>query len=147
MSLVRYRNEVSPWNALRELETHFNRMFNDENGTTVPKDWIPAVDVSESDEAYIVDWDIPGMKREDITLEVFENTLMVRGERKAEHEDEDKKRGYHRVERSYGSFQRSIRIPGGFNPDEVTANFNDGVLRVTLPKTDEARPRQIPVNN
>ncbi|MEK7792939.1 MAG: Hsp20/alpha crystallin family protein [Candidatus Hydrogenedentota bacterium] len=148
MSLVRCSNgtELAPWNALRDIENHFNRIFGEgwpEFSSLGKRSWVPAIDLRENENAYVVDADMPGLKKEDIHLEVIDNVLTVRGERKESTEHKDK--NVHRVERSYGSFQRSIDIPGGFEGDKVEAKFEDGVLRVTLPKRAELRPRQIKV--
>jgi len=147
MALVRWRNrgELSPWSALRDLEEQFNRVF---GGTRNDLDWFegawaPAVDVSETDDAYAIDVDLPGMKKDDIELVVVDNVVTLKGERKNEHES--KSDGYHRFERRYGSFQRSFEIPGGFEADKVKAEFENGVLHVTLPKREEAKPKQITV--
>jgi HSP20 family protein len=87
------------------------------------------------------------VSKEDITLEILDNTIRIKGQRTSEKQEEDKKRGYHRVERSFGSFQRSVQIPGGFKADAVEAKFQNGVLRVTLPKREEAKPRTITVQS
>ena len=149
MAIVRRMNrggDLSPWSALRELETEFNRFFGD-FGKEVgfgQRRFMPAVDLRETDDAFIVEADIPGMKKEDIHIDVVEDVLTIRGERKEE--TERKEKDFHRVERQYGSFVRSVEIPGGFNPDQVNAKFEDGVLRVTLPKREESKPRSITVN-
>jgi HSP20 family protein len=104
---------------------------------------MPDIDLREDENAFVVEADMPGLKKEDIHIEVIDNVLTVRGERKEATENKDK--NIHRIERSYGSFQRSIDIPGGFEGDKVEAKFEDGVLRVTLPKRSEQRPKQIKV--
>ena len=148
MSLVRWSNgtELAPWNALRDIETHFNRFFSEgwpEFSGAGKRSWVPAIDLREDENAFVVEADMPGLKKEDIHLEVIDNVLTVRGERKEAAEQKDK--NVHRVERSYGSFQRSIEVPGGFAADKVEAKFEDGVLRVTLPKRAEQRPKHIKV--
>lgn len=146
----RNRNDVAPWNALREIEDHFSRFFAEPFGAMTDWSngsvgWAPAIDVSENENEYVIDADIPGVSKDDITLEILDNVVTIKGERKSEKKEEDKKKGYHRVERSYGSFQRSVQIPGGFKSDAVEAKFDNGVLRVTLPKPEEAKPRTITV--
>lgn len=146
MALVRWNAnpELSPWSALRDLENQFNQFFGDTSGgRTGGQSWVPAVDVHEEDDAYVVEADIPGLKKEDIHLEVIENTLTIKGERKSERET--KKDGFRRVERSYGSFQRSVEVPGGFDAENVSAKFEDGVLKVRMPKREETKPRRIAV--
>lgn len=151
MTLVRRaKNDVAPWNALREIEDHFSRFFGEPFGSMAEwpngaGGWMPAIDVSENENEYIVEADVPGVSKDDISLEVLDNVVSIRGERKSAKSEEDKSRGYHRVERSYGSFHRSVQIPGGFKADQVQAKFENGVLRVTLPKPEESKPRTITV--
>lgn len=147
MALIRRlnRGELAPWSALRDIETHFNRFMTD-FGNEFPfgdKTWSPAVDLRETEDAYVVHADIPGLKKEEIDLEVVEDVLTIKGERKQESEKKDG--NYHRVERTFGSFMRSVEIPGGFNPEGVSAKFDNGVLEVTLPKLEEQKPRSIKV--
>lgn len=144
MALVRWtENELSPWGAFRDLERQLNRVFGDTGASNGDRNWVPAIDIHESEDAFTVEVDIPGMKKEDIHIEVMDNVLTVRGERKSETEKKDK--NYHRVERSYGSFARSVELPGRFNTEKVGAKFEDGVLKVTLPKTEDTKPRRISV--
>ena len=148
MSLVRWkeRSDLAPWSALRDLEGEFNRIFGScwtreldrPNGA-----WSPAADVKESDDAYTIEADLPGVDKEDIQLTVLDNALTIKGERKTENETKEK--GYRRVERQYGSFERSFRVPGGFDASKVSAKFDKGVLRVTLPKREESKPKRIEV--
>ena len=86
---------------------------------------------------------MPGIKKEDVHIEVNDDVLTIKGKRKGEHEE--KRKDYHRIERQSGSFRRCITIPGGFKSDAVDAKFEDGVLRVTLPKREDAKPRRIEV--
>lgn len=97
----------------------------------------PRVDVSETDKEIEISAELPGMDQEDVEVMVTEDRLTIRGEKKAEREQKDK--GYHLVERSYGSFQRSFQLPSGIDTDKIDAGFNKGVLTVTLPKTAEAQ--------
>ena len=147
MALVRWkdRGELSPWSALRDLEGQFNRVFGELTRDTdyFERGWTPAVDLKETEEAYTLEADLPGLKKEDIELSVVDNLVTLKGERKQEEEVKDE--GYHRIERQYGSFQRSLEIPGGFNADKITAEFKEGVLHVTLPKREEAKPKHIEV--
>jgi HSP20 family protein len=149
MSLVRLRDrwDVSPWTAISELENQFNQMMNRFGGEfgLAPGKWMPAIDLRETPSEYILEADVPGLTREDIHLEVIDNVVTIRGERKSE--QERKGNGYHRVERQYGGFARSIEIPGGFNYDQAAAKFENGVLTVTLPKREEAKPKQIEVKS
>lgn len=147
MALIRKlnRGELAPWSALRDIETQFNR-FLGEFGNDFPfgdRTWAPAVDLRETADAFVVHADIPGLKKEEIDIEVVEDVVTIKGERK---KDEEKKDGnYHRVERTFGSFLRSVEIPGGFDSEKVSAKFEDGVLEITLPKLAEQKPRVVKV--
>jgi len=147
MALVRWkdRGELSPWSALRDLEGQFNRLFGELNRDydVFERGWAPAVDLQETEEAYTLEADLPGLKKEDIELSAVDNMITLKGERK--HEEEMKENGYHRIERRYGTFQRAFEIPGGFDADKIQARFEDGVLHVTLPKREETKPRHIEV--
>lgn len=147
MALVRWRNrgELAPWSALTDLEREFNRVLGGAPGFSdlFERDWVPAVDLRGTEDAYVLEADVPGLAKEDIELVAVDNVITLKGERKNEHEvSED---GYHRFERRYGSFQRSFEVPGGFDNDKVTATLEEGVLRVTLPKREEAKRKQIEV--
>lgn len=147
MALVRWRNggDIAPWSALQNLEGDMSRLFGElSRDFNWPEGaWMPPADLHETDDAYLVELDVPGMNKEDIELTTMENVLTIKGERKNEHHDEGK--GYRRFERRYGGFQRSFEIPGGFNGDKVEAHYENGVLRVTLPKREEAKPKAIEV--
>jgi len=144
MSLVRYKTDqaLTPWSALRNLDKELDRVF----GRSLAggqRDWVPSVDVEETYDAYELQAELPGMKREDIKLEVVDDVVTIKGERKQESESDGK--GYHRVERRYGLFERSFRIPDGFEHDKVKADYQDGVLHVSLPKCETAKPKRIEV--
>jgi HSP20 family protein len=106
--------------------------------------WVPPVDIFETGESIVIKAELPGISKEDITLEVKDNTLLIKGEKKFE--KEVKEENYHRVERSYGAFQRSFSLPSTVQQDKVKAKVRDGILEVTLPKAEEAKPKQIKVD-
>ncbi|MBP1606898.1 MAG: hspA 1 [Acidobacteria bacterium] len=146
MAIVRF----DPFRELSLMQDRMNRMFGDFYGRRLDDDvmsrgdWVPAVDIYENDKHEIViRAEMPGMKREDIELRVENNTLTLRGERKREAEVSDEQ--YHRVERAYGGFVRSFSLPSTVDAGHVSAEYKDGVLSVTLPLREEAKPRQIPV--
>ena len=147
MALVRWkdRGELSPFSALRDLENQFGRLFGEwtRDFDVFDRVWSPTVDLRETDDAYTLEADLPGMKKDDIDVSVMDNVVTLKGERK--HEAETKEKGYHRVERRHGSFERSFEIPGGFQGDKISANYENGVLKVTLPKREETKPKQIDV--
>jgi len=106
-------------------------------------EWLPAFDISENEKEYIVTAELPGMEVKDIDVTLSDGVLTVKGEKKQEHEEKGK--DYHRIERSYGSFHRSFSIPGKIKTDSVDANYKDGVLKLTLPKTEESETKKIEV--
>ena len=106
------------------------------------RQWVPAMDVSESNEGYTVTVEIPGAKREDITVESQDNVVTIRGEKRDEREEKDEHRHY--LERRYGTFSRSFRLPADAS-DDIRAAFRDGVLTVEVPKQEEKKPQSIAI--
>jgi HSP20 family protein len=106
-------------------------------------DWVPSVDVSETEGEYQIKAELPEVKKEDVKVTVEDGVLTIQGERK--HEKEEKGKKYHRVERSYGSFVRSFTLPDLVDEEKVKAEFKDGVLNVQLPKSEKAKPKAIEV--
>ena len=105
--------------------------------------WAPSMDISEDDDQFTITVELAGGNKDDVTLEIHENVLTIRGEKRSEREDKNEQRRY--VERSYGSFSRSFGLPANANADGVHASFKDGVLTVTVPKREEAKPKAIAV--
>ena len=105
--------------------------------------WMPAFDISETEEHILVKADLPGMDAKDLDISITENVLTVKGEKKEEHEE--KKEHYHRMERRVGSFCRSFMLPGEVESDGVEAEYKDGVLHLTIPKSEAAKPKKIEV--
>jgi HSP20 family protein len=140
------------WEPVRELGTiqsEMNRLFNSffdtptpANGTTFRR-WIPAMDLVETDNAFVLKADLPGLTESDVSVELENNVLTISGERKSE--NQDRKAGYYRVERSYGSFRRSLTLPKGVDPAAVAATFDNGVLQVTVPKPEQQAPRKVQI--
>jgi HSP20 family protein len=147
MALVRWE----PVRELTSIQNEMNRLFNTFFDTPTPgngganalRRWIPAMDLVETDEHFVLKADLPGLTEADVNLEVEDNVLTVSGERKAEHED--KREGYVRVERSFGSFRRSLTLPEGIDPEAVQASFDNGVLEVRIPKPEERKPRKVAI--
>jgi HSP20 family protein len=106
--------------------------------------WYPAIDVSEDDNNIVVKVDLPGLKKEKIQVLVYQDILTIEGERSAEREEKGK--NYHRVERAYGGFQRSIQLGSAVDKDRIKAAYKDGELEIILPKTEESKPKQIRVD-
>ena len=128
------------WDPFKELEgiqARLNRMFGDQpGGGEGLADWAPAVDVHETDGAYVVKADLPDMKKEDVKVEFENGVLTIEGERKTEKEESGKK--FHKIERGYGKFVRRFAMPSEVDGGKVTAEYKDGVLHVNLPKTATA---------
>ncbi len=134
MSIVR-------WNPWREFDDFFPRMATpSENLST--SEWLPAVDISETDTAYQIDVEIPAIAREDVSVAVKDGVLTVTGERKVEKETDGKR---HRVERQYGKFSRSFRLPENVDEGSISARTKDGVLYLVISKKEKEQPRQIQV--
>ncbi len=146
MSIVRY----DPFRDLRTLQEEVNRLFST-NLTRAFDDegigrgaWAPSVDIYENKDQIVLEAELPGMNQDDFDLAIENNVITLRGERKFEKTEESD--NYHRVERSYGSFTRSFTLPQTVSPESATAEYNNGVLRVTLPKREETKARRIQVS-
>jgi HSP20 family protein len=144
MTITRF----DPFRELAHMQHRINRIFGnayrDSDDVLSRGDWMPPVDIFENENHEIVlKAELPGIKREDIDIRVENNLLTIRGERKREHETKDE--AYHRVERTYGAFSRSFSLPSSVDTEHVNADFKDGVLTVTLPAREEAKPRQVQV--
>lgn len=124
---TRNRGEVSPWREFFDIENFFNRDW------PVPKTSLPAVNVSEDDKYYMVDVVAPGFKKDDFKVNVEDNTLTISAESKHESTEENKQ--YNRREYSYSSFTRSFSLPENAKDDNITANYMDGILKLSIPKT------------
>lgn len=136
-----------PWTDLLSLQEEMNRLFESSMGTPqqssglLSSDFVPAVDVLRNKESIIVRADLPGMSKDNLDVTVLNNRLFIRGEKKRETETDEK--NAHRLERFFGSFERVIDLPAQVNPEAIKASFKDGVLEVTAPLREEAKPRQI----
>jgi HSP20 family protein len=133
---------------LFDLQREINQLFEGNLGAgggegAALSTWTPAVDIYEDETAFIIKAELPEVNREDVKVGLNDNVLSIAGERRVE--NEDKREGYHRIERSYGQFYRSFTLPPNVNPEAINAEFKDGVLRLTLPKREEAKPKQIQV--
>jgi len=131
---------LDPFQGLRLFEDALTRLMN-EPRTSRP--WSPAVDILESEDALTLKADLPDVKVEDIDIRVENGTLTLRGQRKFE--KDEKTKGFHRIERSFGEFTRSFTLPPGVEADKVAADYKNGVLTITLPKKEAAKPRQVKV--
>lgn len=137
------------WRPLQELKKEMDRLFQEFFGKTwLPErwesiEWMPAVDISETENEIIVKADLPGVKPDDIEISLSENILTIKGEKKRE--EEEKKENFYRVERYYGSFMRSISLPCDVDEEKIQATYKDGVLRIVLPKKPEEKKKVIKV--
>jgi HSP20 family protein len=138
-----------PSNDLSRMQREFDRLFNDFFPTTTSegqakRSWVPSVDLSETKDAYKVHLDVPGIAKEDLSINYHDGVLTVSGERKSEEKTEDT--NYVRLERSFGSFYRSFNLPSAVKADAIQANYKDGVLDIEVPKADEVKPLRIKVS-
>ena len=148
MAVVRWE----PFRDLVALQDRMNRLFDEsyrgrassEDDWALGGSWAPAVDIYEKDGNIVLTAELPGVDAKDVDVRVENNVLTLRGERKFS--DEVNRESYHRVERSYGSFTRSFTLPNVVATDQIKADFKDGMLKLILPKREEAKPRQISIN-
>jgi HSP20 family protein len=127
----------------REMEELLSRMWVDHDGAWWSGDFSPSADLAETEQAFEIRVDAPGMAAKDFDIEVNGNIATIRGERKEEKEEKGKT--YHRIERRHGSFSRSMTLPCNVNEDEVAAEYTNGILTVTLPKREDAAPKKVSV--
>jgi HSP20 family protein len=146
MALARW----TPYRDLMAVRDEMNRVFNEAFGRGSNDEtawfsgaWSPPVDIYETNDALVMKAELPGFSKDDINIEMKENTLLIRGERKRE--DEVKEGSYHRTERVYGAFQRSFLLPTTVDQEKVRASYKDGVLELRLPKVQAAQPKRIAV--
>ncbi len=145
MAIIRW----DPFRDMVTLRDRMNRLFEDafagrgEEGEMVSGAWYPSVDIHEKDKELVLTAELPGVDDKDIDIEVEGNTLTIKG--KKEMEKETKEEDYHRIERSYGSFYRSFTLPNYVMPDKIKAEHTDGLLRITLPKKAQLKPKKVKV--
>lgn len=144
-------NNVTRWNPTTAYLTSrepfyrlFDSFFNAEAQGEETRAWVPPVDIQENADAYLFHAELPGMTKEDIHITLENNVLRVSGERKFE--KDAKKENYHRVERTYGTFTRTFTLPTQVEADKVMAAFENGILTITVPKAEQAKPRRIAIS-
>src|SRR5437764_3845994 len=148
MALIRWE----PVRELNTIQTEMNRLFNTFFEAPAPtansgqsmRRWLPAMDLVETEDHFVLRADLPGLSENDVNIELEDNVLTVSGERKAEHEE--RREGYYRVERASGSFSRSLTLPEGVNPEAVSASFDRGVLEVRIPRPEQRKPRKVAIS-
>jgi HSP20 family protein len=146
-------SQLTTWNPFHELDEVQNRLssfldgtfprFGISNGGLKMAQWSPQVDITEDDKEYLIKADLPEMKKDEIKVNVANGVLSVSGERKTEKEEKNKK--FHRIERSFGRFERSFSLPEDSDAAKIAAEFKDGVLKVHLPKSPVAKPKTVEV--
>src|SRR5688572_28252814 len=125
----------------REVDRLFDTFFGGE--AQAARRWVPPMDLVEAEDHFVLKADLPGLSEGDVSIEVQDGTLSISGERKAEHESRE--RGWYRIERSFGSFSRSLTLPDGVDAEGISAEFDRGVLEVTIPKPEERKPRRVQI--
>ena len=145
MALVRWE----PVRELSSLQQEMNRLFNGffdapraANGNGAAR-FLPAMDLVETDEHFVLRADLPGVAEKDVKVELEDNVLTISGERKAEHEAREE--GYYRIERAHGQFARTLTLPEGVNAEGIVANFDRGVLEVKIPKPEQRKPHRVTI--
>jgi HSP20 family protein len=147
MAVIRWE----PVNELNTIQNEMNRLFNtffdqpgqSGRGGAGVRRWLPAMDLVETADQYVLRADLPGLSEQDLSIQVQDNVLTLSGERKAEHSDQPE--GYYRLERAFGSFSRSLTLPDGVDPDGVRAQFDRGVLQISIPKPEQKKPRTVQI--
>ena len=145
MAIIRW----DPFRDLVTLREKMNRLFEEaystrgEERNLVSSSWTPSVDIYETEQQLVLTVEVPGIEDKNIEIKIEDNTLTLKGERKFEKETEEE--NYHRIERAYGSFYRSFSLPPHINQDKIEAEHEHGVLKITMPKKHEAKPRTIKV--
>lgn len=148
MALIRWE----PAAELNTIQSEMNRLFNSlfdtptraSTGGEGARRWVPAMDLVERDDHYVLRADLPGLSEKDVNVELESNVLTISGERTNEFKRE--KDGYRRIERAYGSFSRSLTLPEGVNVEAVEAHFDNGVLEVRIPKPEQIKPRKVTIS-
>ena len=154
-TLTRWERSWNPFKDMEDLHGSFNALINsalghapmrkegDREENLTGAEWAPLVDIVEDDKEYVINAELPGVKREDLKVTVDHGVLTITGERHLEKEEKNKR--YHRVERAYGSFTRSFTVPEDADGAKVNADFKDGLLRVHLAKSEKAKPQTVEV--
>ncbi len=149
MTLTRF----SPWGQVASLQSEMARLMNQVLGSTTPANgngnghastWLPSVDVTHTDNEIVLSFDLPGLKEDDISVELEDNVLTVSGQRERKHEET--KDNYYRYERRFGAFSRSVALPAGVSEDAIRADYQDGVLEIRVPKPEEQKAKRIPIS-
>jgi HSP20 family protein len=148
MALIRWEPARELQSFQQEMNRLFGTFFDAQGGTAGPgapaSRWIPAMDLVEEKDSFVLHADLPGVAEKDVKVELEENVLSISGERVSEHRDRHE--GFYRVERASGSFQRSLTLPEGIDPEAIDAHFENGVLTVRIPKPEQRKPRRVAIS-
>jgi HSP20 family protein len=148
MAIVRW----DPAREIDSLQTEMNRLFSSffetpnrpgNGGSATTRRWIPAMDLVETGDHFVLKADLPGLGDNDVNVELERNVLTISGERKTEHEERHE--GFYRLERAAGSFSRALTLPDGIDPEAVKASFDKGVLEVRIPKPEASKPKRVQI--
>ena len=134
---------VKPEPFSREIDRMFDAFFGQNEQQA--RRWVPPMDLVEADDHFVLKADLPGLGEGDVNIEVQDGSLTISGERRAEHEEQE--RGWYRIERAFGSFNRSLSLPDGVDPDAIEATFSQGVLELRIPKPEQRKPRRIEISS
>ena len=144
MALIRWEPARELQTIQQEMNRLFGSFFDGQSGVEVGgRRWVPATDLVEEGDHYVLRADVPGVSEDDVKVELEDNVLTISGERKSEREQ--RKNGYYRIERAWGRFARSLTLPEGVDADGIKARFENGVLEVTIPKPAERKPRRVAI--
>lgn len=148
-------NIITKWDPIKELDEFQSRLSDlfsrraesgeSNNSNLTHPDWAPMVDIAEDDREYVIEAELPRVDKDKVKVKVADGMLSISGEREFKREQEEKSKRYHRIERSYGRFVRTFRLPEDVDSDKVKAEFKDGLLSVHLPKSEAHRPKEIDI--
>jgi HSP20 family protein len=149
--MVMAEKELTPWRPLgelgslrREMDRLWDSFFGERPLTRVwEREWLPSLDVSETKDDFVVKAEVPGIDAENIDISLTGDVLTIKGEKK--HEKEEKEEDYHLVERNYGAFSRSVRLPAEVEPAKIKASYKNGILKVTLPKSEKVKAKKVKI--
>jgi HSP20 family protein len=146
MALVRWDPAVEVDSLQSEVNRLFDSFFGGSGGASGParRRWVPAMDLAETEQEFVLTADLPGLSEDDVSIEIKDGALTISGERRESREEKEK--GYHRVERSFGQFSRTMTLPEGVKAEDVAAGFDRGVLEVRIPKPAERKPHRVEIS-
>jgi HSP20 family protein len=145
---ARLAPRLAPWSSFDTLQDRIDRIFGRAGPDFLPEDpmaWVPAIDLEEKDEEFVMTAEFPGMSEKDVTVDIEQSTLTLKGEKKSERKEEKKNGRWYLVERAWGAFERSFTLPSSVDPARVKAKMENGVLTIHMPKRASSAARRIPI--